>query len=271
MSKYLAICVGRATRQHLIDYSLQRPRSRLGSLQQPDPLITMSVQCPVTSKIPRRASLTREEESVLSILGRQRVRFACFVGRGAATRDNKVCLSGRFGDRFGRFPGCMNVSASRPSAAGRGKLSGRRRRSSTTNWQKGKFDVIGHSVRMYPGFCADGAVGSERWRANTRTLTCGVLTGEQRWLTDVPDDHEQPGSVASKCVGPAPGMRVGCAHASSGARARAAARRHTASAAVACALPIRPRGAGCGVRAAGPAPHPVEHGPFGGPLRCRVR
>lgn len=127
----------------------------------------------------------------------------------------------------------------------------------------------GHPVRCPSpgrGLCR---VGSERWRANTRTLTCGVLTGEQRWLADVPDDHEQPGSAASKCVGPAPGMRVGCAHASSGARA--AARRHTASAAVACALPIRPRGAGCGVRAAGPAPHPVEHGPFGGPLRCRIR
>lgn len=48
-------------------------------------------------------------------------------------------------------------------------------------------------------------VGSGRWRANTRTLTCGVLTGEQRWLADVPDDHEQPGSVASKRVGPAAG------------------------------------------------------------------
>ena len=32
-------------------------------------------QCPVTSKIPRRASLTCEEESVLSIFGRQRVRL----------------------------------------------------------------------------------------------------------------------------------------------------------------------------------------------------
>jgi hypothetical protein len=106
--------------------------------------LDQQAQCPVTSKIPRRASLTCEEESVLSIFGRQRVRFARFVGRRAATRDNEVCLSGRLGDRFGRFPGCMNVSASRPSAAGRGKLSGRRRRSSTTNWQKGKFDVIGH-------------------------------------------------------------------------------------------------------------------------------
>jgi hypothetical protein len=104
------------------------------------------LSCPVTSKIPRRASLTCEEESVLSIFGRQRVRFARFIGRKAATRDNEVCLSGRLGDRFGRFPGCMNVSASRPSAAGRGKLSGRRRRSSTTNWQKGKFDVTGHQL-----------------------------------------------------------------------------------------------------------------------------
>ena len=99
--------------------------------------------CPMTSKIPRCTSLTCEEESVLSIFGRQRVRFARFVGRRVATRDNEVCPSGRLGDRFGRFPGCMNVSASRPPAAGRGKLSGRRRRSSTTNWQKGKFGVIG--------------------------------------------------------------------------------------------------------------------------------
>ena len=97
----------------------------------------------MTSKIPRCTSLTCEEESVLSIFGRQRVRFARFVGRRVATRDNEVCPSGRLGDRFGRFPGCMNVSASRPPAAGRGKLSGRRRRSSTTNWQKGKFGVIG--------------------------------------------------------------------------------------------------------------------------------
>jgi hypothetical protein len=105
------------------------------------------LSCPVTSKIPRRASLTCEEESVLSIFGRQRVRFARFVGRRVATRDNEVCLPGRLGDRFGAFPGCMNVSASRPSAAGRGKLSGRRHRSSTTNSQKGKFDVIGHLLR----------------------------------------------------------------------------------------------------------------------------
>ena len=102
-----------------------------------------SGNCPVTSKIPRPASLTCEEESVLSIFGRQGVRFARFVGRRAASRDNEVCLSGRLGDRFGRFPGCMNMSGVRPWAAGRGKLSGRRRRSSTTNWQKGKFDVIG--------------------------------------------------------------------------------------------------------------------------------
>ena len=66
---------------------------------------------------------------------------------GAVTRDSEVCLPGRLGDHFGRFPGCMNVSASGPSAAGRGKLSGRRRRSSTTNWQKGKSDVIGHHHR----------------------------------------------------------------------------------------------------------------------------
>src|ERR1017187_5003887 len=98
----------------------------------------------MTSKIPQCTSLTCEEESVLSIFGRQKVRFARFVGRRAATRDNEVRLSGRFGDRFGRFPGCMNVSANRPSAAGRGKLSGRRRQSSTANWQKGKLDVIGH-------------------------------------------------------------------------------------------------------------------------------
>jgi hypothetical protein len=104
-------------------------------------------RCPVTSKIPRPASLTCEEESVLSIFGRQGVRFARFVGRRAASRDNEVCPSGRLGDRFGRFPGCMNMSGIRPSAAGRGKLSGRRRQSSTTNWQKGKFDVIGHPGR----------------------------------------------------------------------------------------------------------------------------
>jgi hypothetical protein len=98
----------------------------------------LSQRCPMTSKIPRCTSLTCEEESVLSIFGRQRVRFARFVGRRVATRDNEVCPSGRSGDRFGRFSGCMNVSASRPPAAGRGKLSGRRRRSSTTNWQKRK-------------------------------------------------------------------------------------------------------------------------------------
>ena len=121
-------------------------------------------QCPMTSKIPRRTSLTCEEESVLSIFGRQRVRFARFVGRRVATRDNEVCLSGRLGDRFGRFPGCMNVSASRPSAAGRGKLSGRRRRSSTTNWQKGKFDVIGHQR----------ARGIWR-RAGTRFVLCQMI------------------------------------------------------------------------------------------------
>ncbi len=100
-------------------------------------------RCPVTSKIPRRVSLTCQEESVLSIFARQRVRFARFACLGAVTRDSEVCLPGRLGDHFGRFPGCMNVSASVPSAAGRGKLSGRRRRSSTTNWQKGKFDVRG--------------------------------------------------------------------------------------------------------------------------------
>ena len=103
------------------------------------------VRCPVTSKIPRRASLTCQEESILSIFARQRVRYACFACLGAVTRDSEVCLPGRLGDHFGRFPGCMNVSASGPPAAGRGKLSDRRRRSSTTNWQKGKFDVIGHS------------------------------------------------------------------------------------------------------------------------------
>ena len=103
------------------------------------------IHCPVTSKIPRRASLTCQEESVLSIFARQRVRFARFACLGAVTRDSEVCLPGRLGDHFGRFPGCMNVSVSGPSAAGRGKLSGRRRRSSTTNWQKGKFDVIGQS------------------------------------------------------------------------------------------------------------------------------
>jgi hypothetical protein len=127
----------------------------------------------MTSKIPRCTSLTCEEESVLSIFGRQRVRFARFVGRRVATRDNEVCLSGRLGDRFGRFPGCMNVSASRPSAAGRGKLSGRRRRSSTTNWQKGKFDVIGqwlHQLRRDNG--ASFVTSRLRWRAEVR-LTCG--------------------------------------------------------------------------------------------------
>ena len=85
-------------------------------------------RCPVTSKIPRRASLTCQEESVLSIFARQSVRFARFACLGVVTRDSEVCLPGRLGDHVGRFPGCMNVSASGPSAAGRGKLSGRRRR-----------------------------------------------------------------------------------------------------------------------------------------------
>jgi hypothetical protein len=58
----------------------------------------------VTSKIPRRALLACEEESVLSTFGRLRVRFARFVGRRTATRDNEVCLSGRLGDRFGKVP-----------------------------------------------------------------------------------------------------------------------------------------------------------------------
>lgn len=84
----------------------------------------------------------------MSILGRYRVRFARFADCRAATRDIEVCQLGCLGDRFGRFPGCVNVSASTLSAAGRGKLSGRRRRSSKTDWQKGKFDVIGQRLRL---------------------------------------------------------------------------------------------------------------------------
>ena len=53
-----------------------------------------------------------------------------------------------------------------------------------------------------------GAGAACRFRtiaSNQTALTWGVLTGEQRWLAHVPDDHEQPGSVAGKCVGPAVG------------------------------------------------------------------
>ena len=123
----------------------------------------------------------------------------------------------------------------------------------------------------FPGELPAGALmcRSRTTTSNHTTLTWGVLTGEQRWLADVPHDHEQPGSVTSKCVRPSAGMWVGCAHANP--EPRAAARRRTTSAAVACAVPLQPRGAGCGIRAAGPAPYSVEHGPFGGPLRCRVR
>jgi hypothetical protein len=79
-----------------------------GQGNSPRPLLQLPEthnQCPMTSKIPQYRSLTCEEESVLSISARQRVRFARFVSRRAATRDNEVCLPGRLDDRFGQIPG----------------------------------------------------------------------------------------------------------------------------------------------------------------------
>ena len=101
----------------------------------------------MTSKIPQRMPLTCKEESVLSIFGRHRARFDRFADRSGASRDSKVCPLATLADRLGRLSSCVNMSVSSLSAAAWGKLDGRRRRSRTTSWQKGKFAVTGQRIK----------------------------------------------------------------------------------------------------------------------------